>query len=352
MNKRFVNTFVILLLFNPFTWFFSLFSSPKDLGIYKSFDTGENWAQKVAVSKTKTISSLNVLTISIDPTESRIIYLGTRGNGLHKSQDGGEHWYQVKDTNRALSNSANIYTVAIDPKNHNNIYLGAYQNRKGRAFRSTNGGQSFEETYVVSKEKYAIFAMEVDSYIPSVVYMGTAQGGLLKSNDYGKSWQVIKWFDSVIADVKTDPRDTRIVYVATYKKGIYKTTDKGATWVSFLDKIKKFKQANDLEQIIMDPMHPNTLYVGSSYGLLKTADGGNSWSEVRIIIPPKSLPVLSVAVSPRNSNQIFYTAGSVVYKSDDGGVNWTVTELPSNRNARYIAIDPTDSSVIYIGMHK
>lgn len=352
LRKKSIQLVALVLIFNPFTFLFGWMFPAKDLGVYKSYDAGDSWQKKSVISRSSSIANLDILTITIDPKESRIVYLGTRGAGLYKSQDGGEHWYRVSDAGQVLKNTANVYNIAIDPKDTSNVYLGIYQDRRGRFLRSTDGGNSFEETYVVSKDAYAIFAVEVDAYNPATIYIGTAQGGFLKSLDYGKSWQLVKWFDSVIADIKIDPRNNRIVYVSTFKKGIYKSYDKGATWISFLDKINKFKQANDLEQIIMDPERPNVLYVGSSYGLIKSSDGGENWEEIKVIIPTASLPVLSIAVDPNNSKILYYTAGSSIYKSVDGGVSWTISELPTSKNARYIAIDPADSDVIYVGMHK
>ncbi|PJE58376.1 MAG: hypothetical protein COU81_01035 [Candidatus Portnoybacteria bacterium CG10_big_fil_rev_8_21_14_0_10_36_7] len=340
--------YLLIFPFSLFSWFFS----PADLGMYRSNDAGNSWQAKIAVNRGVSISSVSVLSVAIDPINSRTVYVGTRGRGLYKSQDGGEHWYQVKDMAGQLAMNANIYKIIIDPDNTNNVYLGTYQNRRGRFFRSVDGGQSFRETYVVSDDKYAIFAVEIDPINTSTVYMGTAQGGLLKSVNGGQSWRVIKWFGDVIADIKTDPRNTSIIYVATYNHGIYKTYNRGASWVSLEDRTSEFQEANELEQIIMDPEAPNTLYLATTYGLLKSYDGGDNWQSVEIIIPERSLPILSVAVSFINSKLIYYSAGSAIYKSTNGGVDWSVDSLPSTRNAKVIAFDPTDPDIMFIGMHK
>lgn len=324
----------------------------KDGGIFMSIDGGETWQQKVAISKRETIASKDILSITIDPKDSKIIYLGTRGSGIYKTMDGGEVWYHLKDENKVLSKRANIYDIAIDPKNNSNIYIGAYQDRYGRFFRSRDGGRSWEELYIVSRPKYAIFAVEVDPYNPSIIYIGTAEGGLLKSTDYGKSWRVIKWFDDVISDIKTNPHDTRVVYVSTFRRGIYKTTDEGITWQSFEDVLREFREAEKVEALVMDLQNPNVLYSGSQYGLLKSIDGGNSWQKVKIVIPEETLPILSIAVDPVNSSCIYYGAGSVIYKSLDGGKNWSLYPIPSSKNIKVISINPENPDIIYVGMHK
>lgn len=344
--------FIIIPIFSLFTFFPSQCTPTKDAGVFLSFDNGESWQQKVFVSKKESIANLDVTTINLDPQNPKIIYLGTKGSGLWKSMDGGEVWYQIKDSNKALDKRANIYDVAIDPKDTNNIYIGTYQDKYGRLFRSKDAGRSWEEVYIVSRPKYAIFSVEVDSYESSVVYMGTAEGGFLKSTDYGKNWKLIKWFNDVISDIKINPKDTKIVYVATFRKGIYKTIDRGGTWQSFEDKLRNFSEAEKVEILIIDSQNPDILYSGSEYGLLKTSDNGQSWQKVNIIIPPETIPILSIAINPLNSDHIYYGAGSVLYKTLDKGKTWSVHNLPSNQKIKTIIINPQDINMVYVGMQK
>ncbi len=323
----------------------------KDGGIFKSGDIGESW-QQLTVKDDVSLTSMDILSVAIDPSDSNILYAGTRTKGIYKSCCQGEHWYKLEDKNGALLNRANVYDIAIDPKEPNRLYIGAYQDKKGRVFRSQDGGESWEEVYVMSEEKYSVFAVAIDSYDPSVVYIGTAQGGFLKSSDYGKSWEIIKWFDDVISDIAINPKDTRIVYVSTFKEGIYKTTDKGRIWQSFKEKLEDFKQAEKVENLVIDPQRPNIIYAGSEYGLLTSKDSGQTWQEVAIIMPPESKPVLSLAIELQNSDHLYYGAGPILYRSLNQGVNWTVHELNSKRNIKAIVIDPKDANIIFAGMHE
>ncbi|MFH1460815.1 MAG: YCF48-related protein [Patescibacteria group bacterium] len=322
-----------------------------DGGIFKSLDQGENW-QQLTINDQVSLASLDISTIEVNPNDSNVLYAGTRNDGLYKSCCQGEHWYRLEDKNRALSNKANIYDIAIDPKDPNRIYLGTYQDKKGRVFRSQDGGESWEEVYLVSEEKYAVFAVEVDNYDSSIVYIGTAQGGFLRSADYGKSWEIKKWFDDVVSDIVINPKNTREVYVSTFQEGIYKTTDKGDTWQSFEDVLKDFRQARRVENLLIDSQRPNIVYAGSEYGLLATKNGGQTWQEVAIVMPPESKPVLSLAIESENTDNLYYGAGSILYRSLDQGKTWTVHELNSQRNVKTIAIDPKNPEVIYVGMQE
>ncbi len=322
----------------------------KDAGVFMSFNAGESWQQKVFVAKNQNIASLEVSTLKTDPRDHKVIYLGSQGSGLWKSADGGGVWYQLNDANKVFNRRANVYDVAIDAKDTANIYIGTYQDRYGRLFRSKDSGRSWEEMYVVSRPGYGIFAVEVDPDDPTTIYMGTAEGGLFKSTNYGKSWKLIKWFSNVISDIKINPKNAQIVYVSTFNSGIYKTIDKGETWQSLENKLRGFPEANEVESLVMDRENPDILYAGSSYGLLKTLDGGENWQKIEVIVPPRTLPILAVAISPLDHNQIYYGAGSVMYKSMDGGKSWSLRNLPSKKSIKTLAVDPDDPNVVYVGM--
>lgn len=349
MKKSF---FIIIPLFASLSILPFQCKQISDGGLYLSKDMGESWRQLAVKEEKVSIVSLDILSLAIDHDNPAVIYLGTRENGIYRSCSGGSHWYKLKDQNGVFSGRANVYDIAIDPKDSHRLYAATYQDKKGRLFRSQDSGDSWEEVYVVSEEKYAVFAVAVDNYDPSVVYMGTAQGGFLKSADYGKSWELIKWFDDVISDIAINPQDTRVIYVSTFQKGVYKTSDKGIHWQSFEEDLEEFRQSEKVEKIVIDSQRPEIIYIGSEYGLLTSKDAGGSWQEVKIIMPPESKPVLSLAVDPQNTDHLYYGAGPVLYRSLDQGINWTVHELPSQRNVKVIAIDPKDPNLIYVGMHK
>ena len=326
-------------------------STARDGGVWQSLDQGESWAQKVAISKNQTISSVKISTMTFDPRNSKIIYLGTRGGGIYKTLDGGEIWYHLDDLNNlALDKRANIYDIAIDPRDNNIIYAGVYQNRLGRLLRSGDAGKNWEEVYRVSREQYAVFTVEIDSYDPSVVYLGTAEGGFFKSLDYGKSWKVIKWFDDVITDIKVNPYDTRTVFVSTFRKGIYKTTDKGGNWQE-LAALKNFsREIEEMPTLAIDKKNPDILYLGARSALLKSFDGGQNWQKVDIALPPNSVSVSAIALDPLTAANFYYAAGNVLYRTQDNGQTWTIHPVASGETIKVIAVDPQDPRIIYAGM--
>ena len=347
------NHFLTLIL--PTVFFAASAVSPfaclpaSDLGVFKTFDGGENWEQKAAISKNQNLAKTSILKIALDPQDSKIIYLGTRGSGLFKSMDGGELWYSLADRSEVLNKMGNVIDIAIDPRNSNNIYVGAYQDRYGVMLRSNDAGKHWEEVYRTARDRYAVFGVEIDPFDSSLIYMATAEGGFLRSFDFGKTWKTVKWFDDVITDLKVNPQDSRIIYVSTKIQGVFKTVDRGQTWQK-LEGLAGFMEAQNIETLTIDQKNPENIYVGSKQGFLKSVDGGSTWQRLNIIIPPESLMVQSIALNKNNPSLMYYSAGNIVYKSEDAGQSWKMYFVSSSRVVNTLIVDPENPKIIYAGM--
>jgi photosystem II stability/assembly factor-like uncharacterized protein len=136
--------------------------------------------------------------------------------------------------------------------------------------------------------------------------------------DHGQSWQRLssEFLGQAIDAIAIDPTNSSTLYIATVGgRGVYKSTDGGATWSS----------PNVLPScytIAIDPSTPDVLYVGTSFGVSKSTNGGASFTSVSRGLP--SYGVTALAIDPVNPTTV-YAAGRFVgvYKTTDGGANWT-----------------------------
>lgn len=105
-----------------------------------------------------------------------------------------------------------------------------------------------------------------------------------------------------------------------------------------------------INQILIDPIHPDILYAGARpQGLLKSIDRGKTWLPARIGL--KNTSVYPMVLDPGNT-QILYlgTFGGGVYKSQDGAARWTeINDGLGNTNIHALAIDPLNSNRIVAG---
>src|SRR5262249_27688835 len=131
---------------------------------------------------------------------------------------------------------------------------------------------------------------------PSVFYIGVVNGGVWKTNDYGRTWQPI--FDDQptgsIGAVAGAPSGPHVIYVGSGEgiarpdlstgDGIYKSIDAGKTWTH-----RGLRDGQQIPYIIVDPRDQNRLFVavlGHPYGpntergVFRSADGGRTFEKV------------------------------------------------------------------------
>ena len=186
---------------------------------------------------------------------------------------------------------------------------------------------------------------------PGVIYLGTASGGVWKTENSGTTWAPI--FDEQgilnIGTVAIQQSNPSVVWVGTGEgnprnslsigAGIFKSIDAGKTW-----KFMGLEKTRDIHRIIIDPTDPNTVYVasiGNPYsehperGVYKTTDGGDSWK--KILYTNDTSGCADLVMDPVNPNKLiaamwqhrrtpwsFYSGGkgSGLYMTMDGGRNW------------------------------
>jgi photosystem II stability/assembly factor-like uncharacterized protein len=165
-----------------------------------------------------------------------------------------------------------------------------------------------------------------------------------------------------IEAIAVDPRNSNVVYAGASGGGVWKTFDGGSTWAPLTDD----QAALDISAITLDPAHPDTVYAATGFyyqtpGLLRSLDGGRSWTSLPIpdTFPAsrRTAPIGSIAVSPANSNIVLAALGyngngasylngnAGVYRSVDGGQTWSAA-LPAN-SAHKVIFDPQQPTVAY-----
>lgn len=212
-----------------------------------------------------------------------------------------------------------------------------------------------------------------------VFYVGSAGGGVWKTQDGGVSFQPI--FDDhcqSIGAIEVDPTDPdNVIYVGTGEiwtrnsvsigDGLYKSVDGGGSWTQL-----GFDQSERIASIIVNPNNPQEIYVGvlgalwsdsEERGVYKSTDGGSTWS--KILYVDASTGCADMAIDPSNPNTLYasmwefrrtawsFNSGgekSALYKSTDGGKTWNKIHkgFPQGKLGRLaIAVAPSNPQVLY-----
>ena len=195
----------------------------------------------------------------------------------------------------------------------------------------------------------------IDPRMPLILYAGT-DGGMFKSTNGGQSWAAINdgLADPYIEDVVMDPATPATLYVAIgYSTpdggGVFKSTDGGDHWSAARNGLP-----HHVSKLAIDPRTPTTLYAVTYFDqVYKSTNGGRSWSPAFIGLALDN-PALVLVVDPITPNTLYLgTYRNGVYKSVDGGGHWNPASMGIDLDTTYensvdeLVMDPLTPSTLY-----
>ena len=100
----------------------------------------------------------------------------------------------------------------------------------------------------------------------------------------------------------------------------------------------------------INPVNSETIYAGTDIGVFKSTDGGANWTLVNLGLG--SIRTNAVAVPAGTSSTVYTGTDSGVFRSNDAGATWIgkSSGLPADRAVRQILIDPTTPATLYIAL--
>ncbi|MFY0594441.1 MAG: hypothetical protein JXQ92_17505 [Roseivirga sp.] len=304
-----------------------------------------SYGQKIDFSQMESMKPRNIgpaamsgriTSIDVVRNNPEIIYAGSASGGLWKSESGGIAWEPIFDDNLALS----VGAVAVSQKNPDVVWVGTGE---GNPRNSLTGGY-----------------------------------GVYRSLDAGKTWKLMGLEKTRnVHRIIIHPDDPNTVYIGAIgspwgdheERGVYKTTDGGETW----NKILYVDQMTGVGDMVMDPSNPDKILVnmwqhrrkpwfftsgGPSSGLYITVNGGKNWTKQSAEengLPVGDLGRMGLAFATNNPNRVYAIIESkknALYRSENGGVNWTMVNDKSdigNRPFYYfdIYVDPKNENRLY-----
>ncbi len=317
-------------------------------GFYLSSDSGKTWQQKALVSSVaaekKSLSSVNINVMVLDPQDSSALYLGTAHKGLYYSYDSGQSWNYVEKLKTGTINS-----VAVDPLAKCVIYVGSLN----RLFKSTDCSRSWEQIYFDSKLGEEILFTAVDPKKSTVVYMGLRRGEILISSDSGASWSSFKQFNGAIFKILISSADPNVMYVMVSGHGIYKTIDRGVNWIDLNPYVSSISKSPVVVDMFLHPNTANQIYALLKSGIVVSEDGGTTWSEIKTLTSKTTNDyLLSFAVNPNNPEELYYTTATTFNRSVDGGENWFAQKLLASRAKVTLRVNFDQPKTVYMAVQR
>ena len=317
-----------------------------------------------------------------------IFYIAQVNGGIWKSDDAGRTWNPIFDDQPTQS----IGAIAVAPSDPNVLYAGSGEGLHrpdlsvgNGVYKSTDAGRTW--THLGLEDAQQIPAIAVDPRDPNRVFVAVlghpygpnTERGVFRSADGGKSWQRVLYKDenTGATDLEIDPSDPNTIYAALWEArlgpfednnefdgtggGLFKSADGGNTWRQLKSGLpENLVQVN----VAIAPSNPRRLYAivgttepseymtGKGMGLFRSDDAGETWTRITedarpvMLIGGGDLPV--PVVDPHNAD-VVYSASIVTVRSTDGGKTWTsLRGAPGGDDYQNVWIDPTDSNVVLV----
>ncbi|MBS1876399.1 MAG: glycosyl hydrolase [Acidobacteria bacterium] len=290
---------------------------------------------------------------AVHPDNSNYYYVAVASGGVWKTVNNGVTWTPLFDSQGSYS----IGTITLDPKNPSVVWVGTGENNNQRSvsygdgvYKSEDAGRTWKNMGLRKSEHIAKILVDPrDSNVvyvaaPGPLWKGGGDRGLYKSTDGGKSWtSLIKVGEYTgVADVIMDPRNPDILLASTHQRqrryftlvhggpesAVWRSTDAGKTWT----KAGGGLPTGELGRIGLAyaPSNPSILYAQvegpeSKGGLYRSADNGVTW-EKRNSFDQQGQYYSKVVVDPHSAGRV-YIMNVNIQVSDDGGR--TLASLPT-----------------------
>jgi len=361
--------------------------------IYKSIDGGDNWTEINSGPISNVDASFgwyfgNLRIDPIDPDE--VVVLGQR---IFRTTNSGSNWTEI--------NGMHVDHHALEYSKLNPNFMLA--GNDGGAYISNNGGNTWTQFQNLPITQF--YNIEVDNTLPERLYGGTQDNNTIRTTTGNLDDYVSIWGGDGF-HVNVDPVDNNFIYVEAQFGSLGRSTNGGASFQSATNGISAGDRNNWNTPVVLSPFNPETVYYGTnrlysstravswspispdltdgqhpsgsfSYGTLTaigpshlnlntiytgsddgnvhvTFDGGTTWENISGGLPDRY--VTSIAVAP-SSDQVAYVTLSGfttldytphVFKTEDGGQNWTdisgnLPSIPVND-----IVMRTDESMLFV----
>jgi photosystem II stability/assembly factor-like uncharacterized protein/predicted secreted protein len=187
----------------------------------------------------------------------------------------------------------------------------------------------------------------IDPDNPAIAYIGTWLAGTWKTVDAGATWTLLQDAPLSSTALSLNRQNTNIIYLADRSSPtVWRSLDAGSTW----EKIGDF--TSDGALLVMRVLADDSTVYASTFEpclqggrLYKSTNSGLDWTDITGTLPKG---ILDVAVDPTNSDVIYVTTNiNGAHKSTDGGTTWNELEHFPDVGAYDIEVDPGDPTILY-----
>jgi len=325
----------------------TIYAATAQSGVWKSVNGGMSWVPTFDHEGSLAIGGIdvavtnpNIVWAGTGESNGRNLVSSTWGDGVYKSEDGGDTW-----RNMGLTSSQHIGRVRIHPHDEDTVYVpvvgslvqhDAEANAARGLWRTQNGGETWEKI-LSAGERAGFYDLAFDPRDPDIMYATTWEreridwrflpvgddGGVYRSDDGGDTWRELTrglpatQFGKIGVSVCASAPDTVYTIFEGPEGGVFRSQDRGASWER---RNSRRRGSNYYSQVRCDPNDPERIYQ------LETAfnvshDGGTTFTN-EMSRKPVHVDHHALWINPANSDHLVLGNDGGIYISRDRGVNW------------------------------
>jgi photosystem II stability/assembly factor-like uncharacterized protein len=286
---------------------------------------------------------------------SHRLFVGTIGEGLFRSLDGGETFSRACD---GMFVECHVRALAVDPRDPSVIFLGCEQG----LFRTANGADNWVRVAspLDGRQVWSILLLPRQ---PEVMVVGTCPAGLFLSDDGGQTWSMPvarmiqncpRIMHTRVTCLTDDPEEPETLWSGVEIDGIFRSRDRGRTWEAAGQGLSS-RDIHALAFACAENGRWNMLAATNNDMNLST-DGGETWQPLKIgqAMPWSYCRTLGQPIG--RASELLLGNGDappgkagLIGRSTDGGRTWSAARLPGRANSTIwnFAVHAADPKLIY-----
>lgn len=293
-------------------------------GLWRSSDGGATWTR----SCKGMFVECDVRALVTDPHRPNVLYAGTN-EGVYRSENDGDDWKRLEGplTDRIT------WSLLVLPHRPDTVFAGT---RPAGLFRSTDAGATWQEAAARPAQQCAgivfnrITTLRADPLEDNRLWAGVEIDGVWTSQDGGTNWcRIGEGLSSAdIHGLAIVPQDGRRVMLATTNNDLNVSHDDGQTWQP--QNVGRQFGHDYCRGLAQRPDRPEVLFLGNGDGppgsvgaAWRSIDAGKNWHKLALPGVPNST-IWDFAIHPTWCDNVYaYSVSGEVYHSPDGGERWS-----------------------------
>jgi PKD repeat protein/photosystem II stability/assembly factor-like uncharacterized protein len=299
---------------------------------YQGTGTGTNFLGYSTTGNDASGQAWRDMAIAVSKTDKDEVHIA--GIALWKSTNGGSSFFV--STAWFLPNSIGYVHADVEVLQFvgNILYTGS----DGGIYKSTDNAANFTDLTdgIGIRQFYRIGGSQLDS---NVVSGGSQDNGTSVMRSASRSW--VDWLGADGMESFVDISNANILYGTSQFGSMYKSINQGNSRFG-ISKPTGVGSGSWVTPFESDPQVATTIYVGFDE-LYKNANGGSGGASAWSAISNLNFGNLDeIALAPSDNQTIYIADGSTIYRTTNGGTNWTNISSGVSGVVNYISVDPND----------